>query len=164
MQCQRIFVILRNIVTLPYMRFVPVYGPINNGWEYCFLTGLSLEYANEFLDFCPSVRWKLYFRVVFICIFLTSNFKLFIFIFISMYYQFILFAHFYWVLLLDFLIRGSSQYFSQFDICFLILYGSLCMCIAMQRFFLFIWNQIHPSFLLWKNVLSQKDLSTPPKV
>lgn len=123
------------------MRFVPVYGPINNGWEYGFLTGLSLKYANEFLDFCPSVRWKLYLRVVFICIFLMSNFKLFIFI--SMYYQFILFAHFYWVLLLGFVIRGSSQYFSQFDICFLILYVSVCIT-AMQRFF-FIYMESNSS-------------------
>lgn len=51
-----------------------------------FPAALSLEYAIEFLEFCPFIRWKLYLKVVLICMFHMNDFKLlFIYIFVSMY-------------------------------------------------------------------------------
>lgn len=139
----------------------------------CYPIALSLAYAIEFLDFCPSVRLKLYLRVLLICMFLMSVLKLlFIYIFTAMYCQFIFFAHFLLSWFFLFLISPSlviwgdmrsSQYFSQFDIYLLILFivVGFFVCFFPCVDFWFLCSQIHQSFLLWLKFWVRKTFFTP---
>lgn len=87
-----------------------------------FLTALSLEYAIEYLNFCASVRWKFYLRVVLIYMFLVTDFFpydfkfLFLYIFAAMYCQFISCAFFFFKFFVGDM--RSSQCFSQLDVYF----------------------------------------------
>lgn len=118
----------------------------------CFPAALSLEYAVEFLDFCPSLRWKLYLRVVLICIFLMSGFEfLLICIFISLYCCFfycpfsieLVFLYF---IISPLLIWGVTTVVPSltFIFWFCSQWGFFLACC-----FLFLFNQINQTLLLW---------------